>query len=158
MAGKVCLSYRDVIQKRDFSSSTRSSLIAALNIWSFFFYRMTHCVCCRYWTGWCCYWSDKSRRSDSGWCLPWFLLSWWVDMMQREACSARSAHCLPLSICLSGSPRRMMFVPVVFLLVSVSAPALIISQAAFYMLSLPLLFSMFYHSLPLCMVRWMVWV
>lgn len=65
------------------------------------------CCCCL--TGWCCYWSDKSRRSDSGWCLPWFSLSRSVDMMQREACSMRSPYCLPLSICLLGSPCRMMF-------------------------------------------------
>ena len=68
----------------------------------FFFssYRMTQCVCsrCCCWTRWCCYWLDKSRRSDSGRCLPWFSFSWWVDMMQREACSARSPYCLPLSI------------------------------------------------------------
>lgn len=117
-------------------SAIRSSLIAALNIRSPFC-RMTQCVCCCCWTGWCCYWSDKSR-SDSGWCLPWFSLGWWVDMMQREACSVRGPYCLPLSICLFGSPCTMMFSCLsqcfvfFFLPVSVSTRALIISQAAFF--------------------------
>lgn len=93
-------SYRDVIQ-------WRVSLITALNIRSPFC-RTTLCVCSCCWTGWCRYWSDKSR-SDSWWCLPWFSLS--VDGLIW--CNTRLVVWGVLTVCLflfvSYTPCVVMF-------------------------------------------------
>lgn len=134
----------------------RTSVIAALNIRGLF-YRMTECVCSCCWTGWCCYWLDKSMRSDSGWCLPWFSLSWWVDMMQREACSVRTPYCLLLwllvyEVVFFFLSQCFFF----FLLISVSTCALVISQAAFPPPPfLPSSFVLSVLSLPLGVIGWM---